>query len=59
MSTTHQMYRMRMAGHRYGAIARRFGLTIEVVYRMIKDFERVCLARMRRSLELTKTVDRV
>lgn len=49
MSTIHQMYQMRMSGHRYGAIARRFGMTIEVVYRMIKDFERACLARLKGS----------
>lgn len=50
MSTTHQMYLCRMSGMQYAAIARRFGLRLEVAYRMIKDFERLCFARLSRAV---------
>jgi len=46
------MYQCRMNGMQYAAIARRFGLTLERAYAMIKDFERTCLAKMRSSLRV-------
>ena len=49
MSIMHQMYQCRMNGMRYAAIARRFGLTLERCYALVKDFERACLFRLRQS----------